>query len=253
MGIVLFGVLAWRTSLSIAMVTSGTLMLGLGSYVVFSFTEHRFSRPERRGLNGFSQTLISGFRLARSKRSIMIVLTVTFLVNGADEVFSRLLPKGLINLGLPQVPDPVLWLTALGLVTLGTGAISLKIIEDKLHGEQTLRVLYLAACLLGGCGIFLFALAPNYWVGMAGAIVVHGIAWNIVRVVGVVWINQRSQSQERATLQSFLSQAENLGEVILGFGLGVVAEFVGMPVALIAASVTVAFAIRTILGLKIKQ
>ena len=66
--------------------------------------------------------LVLGAQLVIYDRSIAIVLIVTFLIYRADEVFSRLLPKGLIDLGLPGEPDPFLWLTGLGLVTLYTGA-----------------------------------------------------------------------------------------------------------------------------------
>lgn len=253
LGIVLFGLLAWQTSLSVAIVTAGSLMLVLGSYVISSFAEHRFSRPEKSGFGGFFATLRRGVEITRSDRSIMIVLAVTVLVNGADEVFSRLLPKGLIELGLPQDPDPVLWLMALGLATLGVAAIMLRIVENRLLGEPSLRILYLSAGFLGGCGILLFALAPNYWVGMAGAVVVHGIAWNLVRVIGVIWVNGRSDSQQRATLQSFLAQAENLGEVVIGFGLALIAEFIGMPLALVVAALVVALAFRLMTGMKAER
>lgn len=253
LGIILFGMLAWWTSLSTAIVFAGASMLFLGTYVVLRFNEHHFSRPESSGFSALSSTLKKGIEIARYDQSIMIVLIVTFLTNGADEVFSRLLPKGLIDMGFPQILVPILWLTALGLVTLSAAAASLRIIENRLLDEPSLRILYLAACLLGGIGILLFALAPNYWVAIAGAIVVQGIAWNVVRVLGVVWINGRSQSRERATMQSFLSQAENLGEVLLGFTLGVVAERAGIPIALIGASIITVLAAQQVLTMKAKQ
>lgn len=249
-GIILFGALAWLTSLSTAIVTAGAMMLGLGLYVVFGFTEHRFSRSDIVGAGTLSTTLRHGLKAVRSDTSIIIVLAVTFLVNGADEVFSRLLPKGLLDLGLPQAQDPVLWLTALGLVTLGVGAVALRLVENGLADEPSLRRLYLAGGLLGVGGLLLFAAAPDNWSAMAGAILVHGIAWNILRVVGVVWINGRSASRERATLQSFLSQAENLGEVVLGLALGLVAEFAGIPLAIAGAALLVAIAVKLMTGLR---
>jgi len=239
LGLVLFGMLAWLTSLATAIILAGSLMLLLGCYVAVKFTETRFIRSRKPLLNGFFLTLKNGIRYARSDRPILLVLSITFLVNGADEVFSRLMAKGLLELGLPKVPEPVLWLTALGLVTLAVGAVTLKVVENRLQGQQSLRFLYLLGCLLGLCGLLLFALAPNQWVAMSGVIVVHGIAWSLVRVVGVVWMNERTTSEVRATIQSFLSQAENMGEVFVGLSLGLLAQLAGIPIAIMGAALVV--------------
>ena len=122
------------------------------------------------------------------------------------------------------------------------GAIALRLVENRLQGEPSLRILYLVSCFLGAAGILLFALAPNHLVGMAGVIVVHGIAWNVIRVVSAIWMNERAESQVRATLQSFLSQAENLGEVTIGFSLGVLAEMADISSAMVGSVIVAAVA-----------
>ena len=88
---------------------------------------------------------------------------------------------------------------------------------------------------------------------MAGAILVHGIAWNVARLVSVVWVNARSQSRERATLQSFLSQAENLGEVVIGASLAVIAQSAGVPFAFLCASIVVFAALGLTVHLRTKS
>ncbi len=241
-GLVLIGGLAWLTSLAFAIVLAGSLMLILGGYVAVRFPERHFARNTLPLASKLQNTLASGIWFVRNDRSILLILCVTFLVNGADEVFSRLFAKGLLDLGLPQFTEPVVWLTLLGLVTLGVGVVVLRVVQHKLQGQVSLRRLYLIASLLGALGILLFALAPSPPVAMAGVIVVHGIAWNLVRVVGVIWMNARAAGHVRATLQSFLSQAENLGEVVLGFGLGVLAESLGISSAMLVAACVVVVA-----------
>jgi MFS family permease len=241
-GLCLFGGLAWLTTLATAMVIAGGSMLILGVYVAVRFTERNFSPSNKNTVLDFCTTLQSGQRLAFADRSIMLILGVTFLVNGADEAFGRLIPKSLMDLGLPSAPDPVLWLTALGLATLGVGALTLRIIENRMRGTSSLRLLYLAACLLGALGILLFAVAPTPLVAMAGVLVVHGIAFNVVRIVGIIWMNERATSDVRATMQSFLSQAENFGELTIGFSLGVIAEVFDISSAMLASVVVVAVA-----------
>lgn len=239
-GLIGFGLLAWQASLSVAIVTAGIMMLLLGIYVVTQFSEQRFAPTSQRRLR---DTLALGFSAAKADRSIGLVLVVTLLVNGADEAFNRLFAKRLLELGLPQAPDPIVWLTLLGLVTLAVGAIALRVVEQRLAGQPPLRGLYACAVALGVVGLILFGLAPNTVVAVAGVVVVHGIAWNLVRVIGVIWVNRQAKSEVRATLQSFLSQAENLGEVTLGLGLGILANAMGISVAMFGAAALAALAV----------
>jgi hypothetical protein len=51
------------------------------------------------------------------------------MVNGAAEVFGRLYPKQLVDLGLPNRPDPIVWFTGLGIVSFTVGALALRIVE----------------------------------------------------------------------------------------------------------------------------
>lgn len=252
LGILGIGFLAWQTSLSFAIVTSGALMLLLGVYVAYSFKEQRFTPSQLTGLDGLKSTLKSGAQLVASDKSIAIVLAVTFLINGADEVFSRLLPKGLIDLGLPVEFDPILWLVSLGLVTLCVGALVLRFAQNRMSNEPTLRRFYVSACFVGACGMFLFSAAPNHWIAMAGAILVHGIAWNIARTVSVIWINGRSKNRERATVLSFLAQAENFGEVMLGASLALIAQSSGIPLSFVCAAILVLAAIGLISRMQTK-
>ena len=77
---------------------------------------------------------------------------------------------------------------------------------------------------------------------MAGVLLVGGIAWTVTRCVGVIWVNRRATSDVRATVQSFLAQAEYAGEITLGIALGVLAQASGIPVAMTGAAVLVAVA-----------
>ena len=245
LGLVCFGLLGWASSLSLAMVIAGSAMLLLGGYVVIAFheTRSRGTRAERISwARRMSKTLRLGMDYAANNLSIRLVLLVTLLVNGADEAFSRLFAKRLLELGLPQAPDPILWLTVLGLITLAVGALALLAIEARLNERAVLPRYYFIATLLAAAGMGLFAFAPGPLVAMLGVVMVHGLALNIVRVLGSIWVNQQAVSNLRATLQSFVAQAENLGEISLGFALGLCAQWVGIGPAVMIAAVIVLFA-----------
>ena len=236
-GLAVFGLLAWWVSMALSMAVAGCLMLLLSFIVITQFTEQRFKKNESSNLASLRTTLHEGLALAKAGKVIFTVLAVTFLVNGADELFTRLFAKRLVEMGMPQIVEPILWLTLLGVVTLAVGAVALRVVEARLREEGSIRVLYCAGCVLGAAGLVLFAGAPNYLVGMSGVLLIHGLAWNVVRVVGVIWLNNHARSESRATLQSFLSFSENLGEITLGFALGLFAQMAGISLAVSVAGV----------------
>ena len=68
--------------------------------------------------------------------------------------------------------------------------------------------------------------------GDAGTFIVRGIGWSVIPVVATIWVNRRTPSNVRATVQSFLGQAESVGEITGGVLLGVVAQWSMLPIAL---------------------
>lgn len=234
-GLVVLGGLGWATDLSTAIVTAGVAMLVLGVVVAVMFPERNFT-PVRGARWAESMAIFRrGMDLARGDREILVIFAATMLVNGAADAYERLFPKRLLELGLPQAPDPIVWLTLLGLATLGVGVVALRIVEARIDGVGVARRVYVIACIVGALGLALLAAAPDDLTGMAGVLLVGGIGWTLMRCVSVIWVNRRTTSDVRATVQSFLSQVEFVGEIALGLSLGVVAEVAGLSVAMVGA------------------
>jgi hypothetical protein len=146
-------------------------------------------------------------------------------------------PKQLVDLGLPGALNPVLWFTGLGVATYALAALALAIVEARINGENAARHIYALACFSGAFGLALLVLAPDSATGSAGVLVVGGIALTVTRAVGVIWVNRRATSEVRATVQSFLAQAEYLGEITLGVAFGVLAQATTISISFAAAAV----------------
>ena len=104
------------------------------------------------------------------------MFAATFLVNGAGEVFGRLYAKRLVALVWPSKPDPIVWYTALGLVTLLAAALVLRFVEARIDGAGVARRSYAAACALGAVGLLVLARAPNGATAAVGVLLVGGIS-----------------------------------------------------------------------------
>ena len=242
LGMVGFGSLAWATDLGTAIVASGLAMMMLGLFVAARFPERRFT-PIRESRWRESLTIFRrGVGLARRDREILLVFAATLLVNGADEAFGRLYPKQLVGLGLSEKPEPIVWLTALGLATLALGALALRVVEARIDGAGVAPRAYAAACFVGALGLIVLVNAPDEVTGMAGVLLVAGIAQPVTRTVSMIWVNRRTTSDVRATVQSFLALAEYVGEITLGFALGVLAQATSIGAALIGSCALVAWA-----------
>jgi MFS family permease len=237
-GMVAFGVLGWVTSLQTSMVVSGVGMALLGLFVVAQFTERTFMpRREKRWHASLSVVRLV-ISLLRRDHEILLVCVATMLLNGAS-MATWLFPRQLIHLGFPS--DPVLWYTAVGICSLAAGFIALRLVQARIDGVGVARRMYTLACFIGVFGLLVLAEAPDALIGSAGVLLVSGITVNVARTVSVIWVNERTSSDVRATVHSFLDQAEAIGEICGGFTLAVIARATGLSMTLLTSAALMAF------------
>ena len=240
-GIAAFGALGWATTLSTAIVSAGVAMVLLGLVTVARWPETRLAPAEvGQRWRQSASILRRGITLARFDRVILVVIAATLLVNGSGEAYGRLLDKRLVVRGLPPHPDPIVWFAALGLVGVALGAVVLRVVEARITRAGVAKRTYVLSCFVGVVGLLGFANAPDVASAVAGALLVSGIAYPVIRTAGVVWVNRRAASAVRATVHSLLSQAEQAGEIIFGLTLAVLAGLASVTVALTGAAVVLA-------------
>jgi hypothetical protein len=224
------GALASLTQRSTAMVLAGAAMLLLGLYVVFRFREERFVPTSTRRWSASWSILVRGTTLVRRSRAILLIFAATFLVNGAADA-GRLYARRLVDIGLPA--DPVAWFTVLGVLTLLVGAAALRAVESQIDDVGTALRGYIIACAAGAVGLIGLAGAPEEVSGSAAVLLVAGIALPLTRTLGTIWVNRQTSSDVRATVHSFLAQAEYVGEIVCGVAVAFVARFAGLSPALV--------------------
>jgi len=238
-GMVGFGLLGWATSLATAIVVSGLAMGLLGLGVAVWFREQNFTPTNEPRWTASLSIFRRGLRLARNDDEILLMLAATMIINGAS-MTTWLFPKQLINLGFPG--NLVLWYTALGILSAAFGALALHVVEARIDGVGVARRVYALTCFVGVLGLAVLGYAPNALVGSVGMLLVCGITFNVTRTISVVWVNRRTTSDVRATLHSFLGQAESSGEIVGGVALALFARVAGIPATLMFSAALIAFA-----------
>ena len=102
------------------------------------------------------------------------------------------------------------------------------------------RRFYALACFIGTLGLIVLAAAPVALIGGVGVLFMTGIADSVARPISVVWVNRRTRSDVRATVHSFLSQAESIGEISGGVALAAVAQATSTAITLMTAGALIA-------------
>jgi hypothetical protein len=222
------------------MLLAGSLMALLGLYVAARFSERQFTQARSQPWRTATMILLRGAALARRDDEIVLVFAATFLVNGAAVVFGRLYPKQVVELGLPERLDPMMWFTALGLLTFIAGALALRLVEAHIHRIAVARRAYAAACGAGALGVLLLATAPDPFTGSAAVLLVAGVTQPVTRAVGAIWVNARATNDVRATMQSLRAQMQYAGELICGLTLAFLAQALSITWAFTGACVLAA-------------
>jgi MFS family permease len=233
LGMGAFGLFGWCVGLGTAIVVSGAAMALVGLFVAVRFVEDNFTPARVQRWKNSVLIFRRGLRLSRRDNEVLLVLIATMIINGAAMV-SWVFPRQLVDQGFPS--NPVLWYTALGILSLGVGILALHIVEARIEGVGVARRTYALSCFIGLLGLVILAYAPNAVIGSAGVLLVSGISFNVTRTVSVIWVNRRTPSDIRATMHSFLSQAESVGEIVGGVSLAGLAAASGIVSTIVASA-----------------
>jgi MFS family permease len=240
LGLPAFGALAWATDLATAIVVAGAGMVVLGG-VIARFPETRFTPTRTARWTTSFGVFRGGVALARRDRQLLVVILSVFLVNGAEVAYGRLFEQRLLDLDFATGAQPIVWFTALGMLCFGIGIVALHVVEARIDGVLVARRAYAAACFVGAAGMLVLAHAPDAVTAVGAVLFVNGLARPLVRPMADIWVNRRATTEVRATIHSFSSQAENLGEATFGITLTVLAGL-STTVALTGSVVATALA-----------
>ncbi len=237
------GVGTW--SLRGALVVVGALSLAFAVYLAVAMTETGFIRGSLRGLSAGGAwhealtILRHGAALALRRRTLLAVVSAAAITGFAGEAIERLEVLRLVELGLPDYDggEAVLFF---GVVWFIMAALSIPVmiwLRRRLASPDTARDARLLARLLivAGAGALALAVSPIFAVALAGWTVLD-VAGETTYPLAEAMANREASSGVRATVISFLGQAEALGQVLGGVTLGLVAQFVSLPVTLATAA-----------------
>ncbi len=227
------------TSLTTAIIATGVLLVATGLAMAIVMPERGFVRRATGGGEaggGLWATLAAGARVTVGTASLRRLLVVLVLAGLASEAIDRLDIRRLGDLGLADY-DEVVIVAVIAVSESLVGAAVLWWAERRIGPGRTPTALgaTLAVAAIGIAALGLVAVLP---VAAAGLILQGGVRQAAIPFT-TAWANAHAPSETRATVLSFVEQANSLGEIGGGVVLGVVAAATTVPTAMTVSLVLI--------------
>jgi len=245
--------LAHVTSLTTAVVAFGLMTVGVGAALAVLMTEHHHPRRQpaavaQRGDAGpvAVPSFRAGARATLGHRSLRVLTAVMLLTGLANETVDRLNIRRLDQIGLSAGSrDPVVVVAAVSAADALLGALVLWWARHRVAGGRVAVGLgaMLAISAVGIAGLGLVADLPVAVACLVG----QGALRSAALPLPQTWANAHAPPHLRATVLSFVGQANAAGEIVGGLALGVVAAASSIPAALTGSALLTLAAAATCL------
>jgi len=225
-----------------AIYAAGAVTFAMGVVALSVMPETGFApvpRDDRTHGRAMLDTALRGARLVRRAPVLLLLVATTLFAGAASEGYDRLGEAHLLrDIGVPHLYglDPLWWFAVLGSGSLVIGLAAVDVVRRRLGvgaPARMAKILFLLSALQLAAMIG-FALASAFALAVA-AVWLVSLARSLIRPVYSAWLNQSiDDSSVRATVNSLASQADAIGEVAGGPGIGLIGNAVSLPAALVA-------------------
>lgn len=230
--------------LALTMILAGAALLAFAGFLVAVMPERGFA-PVARGTRGpwphFGATLRAGGGVVRGSGSLLACVGLVVLWGMGSESFDRLWEVHLLGIGLPTMAGmtPVAWfgLVNAGGLLLSIGAAEVMRRRVALGAPRTLLRRLLVLTGLVTVGMLAFGAARSFLAAVA-AYWFTLLLRQLVPPLIDAWLARQTPSAVRATVLSFVGQADAAGQIAGGPMFGWIASAHSTGLALAAAGLS---------------
>jgi len=208
---------------NLPIVAGGAAVVGMGALLLLFMPETRFhpTRPEdRNSFQHMGDIFKKGITTVRSRPVLLSVLGIGFIYGLYSEGWDRLWVKYLVDhFTLPSIFG-MNEVAFFGFLRAGGMLLSILVTRqvekrlDATHAPSIARAM-LGITVLLSAAIFTFAFSPALSVSIL-AVTVVSITRNVMGPLYDAWVNQRLDSDTRATVISMSGQVDAIGQVASG-------------------------------------
>lgn len=239
--------LATRFGYALPILLGALGLIGLAATCIFIMPETNF-KPEPRGEKSIGHSMFGTFKAGtlaiRTTPVLLLLVLMEVFIGASSEGFDRLAEaQYLTTLQLPAMHlpivgtlDPIAWfgvfITFSAIINVTLLEVARRRVNFTDHAKVA-KVMFafnaiIIAATLG------FALAGHFLVAF-GMEIIRGSVYSLMRPIAATWMNQNIDSRIRATVLSMNGQANALGQIAGGPGIGWVGNAFGIRAAIALA------------------
>ncbi len=234
-------------TLALPIIVSGVGILLLALALTVLMPERGFvplAQAERNNFGKLGGTFTEGLAVVRASPILLTIVAIVLFRGASSEAFDRLWQAHFVaNFTFPTLGslEPIVWfgiIAALGrLVSLGSTELVRRRVDTATQRGAAGALLVVNAVLIAA--ILALALAGNVVLAI-GAYLIAAACRTTSDPIAIAWINRQVSSRVRATVLSFTSQADALGQVAGGPAIGWVGTAFSLRAALIVGALVLA-------------
>lgn len=218
---------------------SGAGRLVLTLVLAFLMAEtgfHPVRSADRSEVQHMLATFRKGAQIVRARPDLLSILGVGLFYGLYSEGFDRLWVKHLLDwFRLPGyfAQNQVAFFSLLRSASILLSIAANAWIEKRLNPQKPLAIGRLMLGITTGIIVTIIAFAWVPWIGVAlGVYLLISALRNVVGPLMDAWVNQRLESDVRATILSLFSQVDSLGQIAGGPAIGALANAVSVSLAM---------------------
>lgn len=230
-----------NTALPIQVGSAGVLLIGLTLIGIMPETGfHPTQREDRNTWQHMWHTFKRGIGAVRSKPRLINIVFIGLFYGIYSEGFDRLWVKHLLdNFELPIIfgNNQVTFFAALRVAGTILTILAVRFVEKRVDSSSPLaigRAMLLVTGIIS-FALFGFALSPLLILSL-GLYLVISVLRNVQIPLQTAWINQKLDSQVRATVHSMFGQVDAIGQVMGGPIVAVIAALGSAVASLVTSS-----------------
>ena len=234
-------------TLALPIVLSGVGILLLALVLALIMPERGFAplpQTERNSFGKLAGTFTAGLAVVRASPILPTIVVIILFRGASSEAFDRLWQAHFVaNFAFPTLGslEPIVWfgiIAAAGrLVSLGSTELVRRRVDTATPRGAAGALFVVNAVLIAA--ILALALAGNFALAI-GAYLVAAACRTTSSPIYTAWINRQVSSRVRATVISFTSQSDALGQVAGGPAIGWVGTVASLRAAFIVGALVLA-------------
>jgi len=230
-----------NTALPIQVGSMGVVLIGLILMIIMPETGfHPTPKEDRNTWQHMWHTFKLGVDAVRSKPRLINIVFIGLFYGIYSEGFDRLWVKHLLdNFNLPVLfgNNQVAFFAALRVAGTIFTILAVRFVEKRVDSSSPLaigRAMLLVTAIIS-FALFGFALSPLLFLSLGLYLIIH-VLRNVQIPLQTAWVNQKLDSQVRATVHSMFGQVDAIGQVMGGPIVAVIASLGSAVASLVTSS-----------------